>query len=171
MNNAKNDKHCIIWGCHCDEEGDQICRTYIIPLESLHPKETVLFIGNSWQDCHDQLYVPIEGNRLNTRQVNIPLLLNKAAEYIQDHFPPETDEFIFLESIDEQHFKVGYLQYYTEEGIYSHDDLTEEDIGKPCGYWEMRLEIDSNGDVSEGSYGNYDPDEHPNWQQIVNKNE
>ncbi|MDZ8096409.1 MAG: hypothetical protein RMZ42_31400 [Nostoc sp. DedQUE05] len=53
---VENEKYCVVKQCHCDEEGEQICKNYIVLLSSLHQSETPIFVGNSWWECHEYLH-------------------------------------------------------------------------------------------------------------------
>ncbi len=95
-------------------------------------------------------------------------LFKKAIACIETSYP-NTGEYV-LRSIENDSIVVGYLSYYTEEGIltpYSEQlGLTEADIGEPCEYWEMVLAIDDDGSVYECQTGNNSPDKHPEWERI-----
>lgn len=98
------------------------------------------------------------------------VLLEKAIAAIQSSFP-NTDHFILVGKISQDVFDVGYMSYYTEEAVltdYSESiGLTEDDIGKPCEYWVSTMAIDDDGSVYECYSGNANPDDHPNWEQIL----
>lgn len=101
------------------------------------------------------------------------ILIDRAIEQIRNS-NPATGEYVLIEwSIDQEYIVMGYLTYYTEEGILNDwgekMGLTEEDIGKPCEYWEMTLSIEPNGEVVECYTGNYAIDKHPNWQEIISR--
>ncbi|MBD2491270.1 hypothetical protein [Aulosira sp. FACHB-615] len=95
-------------------------------------------------------------------------LLDKAVDCIQEHFD-NTDEFILIK-IESDFLVVGYLSYYTEEGIFSDagqfQGLTEENIGEPCEYWKTVFSIEADGSLIECESSNYDPCEHPEWERI-----
>lgn len=95
-------------------------------------------------------------------------LFKKAIACIETSYP-NTGEYV-LRQLDSDQIVVGYLSYYTEEGVltpYSEQlGLTEADIGEPCEYWEMVLAIDDDGSVYECQTGNQSPDKHPEWERI-----
>jgi hypothetical protein len=107
----------------------------------------------------------------STRKTEIykQTLLAKAIKQIQNS-NPSTGEFV-LRELCADHLVVGYLTYYTEEGVCNDFGeslgLTEDDIGEPCEYWEMTLSIELDGSVVECFSGTDAVWNHPNWARII----